>query len=101
MFSETLTYERRGHRRFPVPLKLQYTLKSAPGGIGEVTDISSSGLLFQCSQHLRVGEPINVSLAWPFLVNSHCPIQLCISGRIVRSDGFGTALEIRHYEFRT
>ena len=93
--------DRRESRRFPIALKLRYTVKPGTGGEGEVCDISSGGLLFRCDARFPIGKRIQISLAWPFLLNNACPLQLCISGRVLRSSELGTALQIQSYEFRT
>ena len=93
--------ERRKHRRYPIALMLEYKAPPAPDGIGEVFDISSSGVYFRSDYILRVGRPIDVIVPWPYLLDGHCRLQLCIRGRIVRSDARGTAVMIQHHEFRT
>ena len=101
MAAEALAIERRTNRRFPISLKLRYLLSKSLSGEGQVRDMSSSGILFQCGAALPLGRNIEVILAWPFLLNGDCPLQLRILGRILRSDARGTAVSIRSYEFRT
>jgi hypothetical protein len=92
---------RREQRRFPLALKLTYSLKSGQHGSGELSNMGSSGLLFQCGHRFVKGELINVSLEWPYLLDGSCPLQLCVHGRILRSGDSGTALATMKYEFRT
>jgi len=92
---------RREQRRFPLALKLTYTLKSGEHGSGELSNMGSSGLLFQCGHRFVKGELINVSLEWPYLLDGSCPLQLCVHGRILRSGDFGTAVATMKHEFRT
>jgi PilZ domain len=101
MASEAVAIERRRNRRFPISLKLRYLLSRSVNGEGQVCDMSSSGLLFQSRELLPIGGSIEVILAWPFLLNGDCPLQLRIEGRVLRSDRRGTAVRIRNYEFRT
>jgi len=92
---------RRENRRFPLACKLRYKLKSGYHGSGEVSNIGSSGLLFQCGRQLVSGEQIEVSIEWPYLLDGTCPLQLCVQGRILRSGNTGAAIAILKYEFRT
>jgi hypothetical protein len=92
---------RRAHRRYPVALKLLYRMTSGECGKGEVCNISSSGLMFRSGAVLLVGKMIEVVVAWPLLLGGDCPVELRISGRVVRSDVTGTAIAIGKYEFHT
>jgi hypothetical protein len=93
--------DRRRYRRFPIPLKLSYTLASRASGEGEISDISSGGLHFRCGAILPVGKRINVVAQWPFFLDGTCPLKLCIRGWVLRSNHRGTAIELERYEFRT
>ena len=92
---------RREQRRFPLALKLTYILKSGEHGSGELSNMGSSGLLFQCDHRFVKGEIIKVSLEWPYLLDGSCPLQLCVHGRILRSTDSGTAVATMKHEFRT
>jgi len=92
---------RREQRRFPLALKLTYTLKSGEHGSGELSNMGSSGLLFQCPHRFVKGELIKVSLEWPYLLDGSCPLRLSLQGRILRSGDSGTAVVIMKHEFRT
>jgi hypothetical protein len=92
---------RREQRRFPLALKLTYTLKSGEHGSGELSNMGSSGLLFQCGHRFVRGELIKVSLEWPYLLDGSCPLQLCVHGRVLRSGDSGTAIATMKHEFRT
>ena len=48
-----------------------------------------------------VNSPIGVAVSWPYPLNGYCPINLCISGHVVRSNSSGTAVAIDSDEFRT
>jgi hypothetical protein len=92
---------RRAQRRFSLALKLTYTLKSGEHGSGELCNMGSSGLLFQCGHRFVKGELIKVSLEWPYLLDGSCPLQLSVQGRVLRSGDSGTAVVIMKHEFRT
>jgi hypothetical protein len=40
-------------------------------------------------------------MQWPFFLDGTCPLKLVVQGRIVRSDGNGTAVQVLRHEFRT
>jgi hypothetical protein len=82
-------------------LKLTYTLKSGQQGSGSLTNMGSSGLLFQCDHRFAKGELVRVSLEWPYMLDGSCPLQLCLQGRILRCGDSGTAFATMRYEFRT
>jgi hypothetical protein len=80
---------------------LTYALRTGEHGSGELSNMGSSGLLFQCGHHFVKGELIKVSLEWPYLLDGRCPLQLCVHGRVLRSGDSGTAVATMKYEFRT
>jgi hypothetical protein len=92
---------RREQRRFPLALKLTYTLKSGEHGSGELCNMGSSGLLFQCRHRFVKGVLIKVSVEWPYLLDGSCPLRLSVQGRVLRSGDSGTAVVIMKHEFRT
>jgi len=95
--------DRRAARRYSVDLELQYKLvKEAPIAYsGKCCDMSSGGICFTSDQVLQEGSPVEVTIAWPFLLQNTCPLNLRIQGHVVRSDRQGTAVRTRTYEFRT
>jgi len=96
-----LPINRRKDQRYPIGLKLHYKTKFAGSGTGEVANISSSGIYFQTQDRLPVGARIDAAMNWPFLLDGRCPLQLCIRGHVLRSNGLGIAVSIGQYEFHT
>jgi hypothetical protein len=97
--------ERRVKRRFPleqdVKYKMLYGQRLAETGTGKTTNISSSGIWFSTESMLATGMPVELSMAWPVLLNDHCPMKLMIYGCVIRSNERGAAVAIERYEFRT
>jgi len=92
--------ERRSEPRYPVGFDLKYKVPSTNQvGIGKIQDMSSSGIFFACPEVLSVGTDVNLSIDWPILLNQVLPLQLRVSGWIVRNDQRGTAIRIRRHEF--
>jgi hypothetical protein len=70
-------------------------------GTGETIDLSSGGILFDAGRELPVGLNVELSVAWPALLHNFAPMQLVATGRIVRTDGGLTAIQLTQHEFRT
>ena len=97
--------ERRAARRYPIELEVHYRLKRGERildeGTGTTLDLSSAGVAFRCERVFRRAASITLSISWPVLLAGTCPLSLQISGKITRSDGEATAVEILQYAFRT
>ena len=97
--------DRRSDRRYRIQLDLRWKLvrrrKVQDTGAGRTIDLSSGGILFEADRPLPVGLNVELSVSWPVLLQHVAPMQLAVSGRIVRTDGRRTALRITQHEFRT
>jgi hypothetical protein len=97
--------DRRIKRRFPIQQDVRYKMlyghRIAETGSGKTVNISSGGVCFTTETLLASGTPIELSLAWPVLLNDLCPMKLTIYGCVVRSNGGGAAVAIERSEFRT
>jgi hypothetical protein len=98
--------ERRASRRFAIEQDVFYKILDhraiAPeSGSGKTLDISSSGVLFDTEQRLRLGKRIEVSVNWPALLEGNCPLKFVAVGRVVRADDHRAAMKIEQHEFRT
>jgi len=97
--------ERRLHKRFPIALNADYRIlrRGRVGGFGSsrTINIASRGVLLEADDSLAVGSPIELLVNWPLRLEGVCPLKLVLSGRVIRSDIHGVAIEARRYEFRT
>jgi len=96
--------ERRVKARYEVYLgEHHHTLnkKHPSAGTGVVLNLSSTGMLVACTNEVRVGEPVEVSVDWPELLNGNVLLQLVASGKVVRCDPSHFAIAFQHHEFRT
>lgn len=97
--------DRREDRRYNLVLDLRWKLvrrrKVLETGNGRTMDLSSSGLLFDAGRPLPVGLNVEISIAWPALLHNVAPMQLVVSGRIIRADGARVAVRMVQHEFRT
>jgi hypothetical protein len=97
--------DRRNDRRYQVALDLRWKLirrrKVLSTGEGRTVDLSSGGVFFDSGRVLPVGLDAELSIAWPIRLNNVAPLQLVVSGRIVRTSGNMAAIRIVQREFRT
>jgi len=102
---ENIAGDRRSDRRYEMQLELRWRLlhrrKVQDAGAGHTIDLSSGGVAFEVGRKLPLGLKIELSVAWPVLLQRVAPMQLVISGLIVRSDSARTAMRIHQHEFRT
>jgi hypothetical protein len=75
--------------------------KIASGGAGKCVNIGSGGVLFTTVDRLPIGRTVEVSIAWPALLDGACPLKFIASGPVVRAEDNRAAIRIDRYEFRT
>ena len=97
--------DRRSRRRYPIEHDVRYKCVSGQRvldeGAGKVVDISSGGVRFTTERTLGVGKKVEITVAWPVLIDNKCLLKLVINGWVIRSDSKSAAVKIEHYEFRT
>lgn len=98
-------HERRSKKRFrieqDVKYKMLYGQRIAETGAGKTLNISSGGVWFTTETMLTAGMPVELSMAWPVLLNDSCAMKLMIYGCVIRANDRGAAVAIERYEFRT
>jgi|SRR5579883_244498 len=103
--SDRIRGDRRDDRRYNLMLDLRWKLvrrrKVLESGSGRTLDLSSSGLCFEAGRPLPVGLNVEISIAWPALLHNVAPMQLVVSGKIIRSEGMRAAVKMVQHEFRT
>jgi hypothetical protein len=82
--------DRRHDRRYGINLDLRWKV-----------DLSSGGILFDPGRQLPVGLNVELAISWPVLLRNVAPMQLIVSGRIVRVSQNLTAVAMTQHEFRT
>jgi hypothetical protein len=97
--------DRRSDRRYDLRLNLRWKLirrrRILEIGTGRTVDFSSGGVLFETERSMPIGLNVELSIAWPVLLHNTAQLQLVVSGRIVRSEGTRTAIQMTQHEFRT
>jgi c-di-GMP-binding flagellar brake protein YcgR len=103
--TESINGDRRKDRRYGIQLDLRWKLirrrRVLETGVGQTVDLSSGGILFVSGRTLPVGLNVELAITWPVLLRNEAPMQLIVSGRIVRTAASGTAVEMVQHEFRT
>jgi len=97
--------DRRLDRRYRINLDLRWKLirrrRVLDTGVGRTVDLSSGGILFDPGRPLPVGLNVELAISWPVLLRNEAPMQLIVSGRIVRSSQNRAAVAMNQHEFRT
>ena len=98
--------DRRSHRRYDIALDLRWKVIWGPrvleAGTGTTLNLSAGGILFEADRQLPPeGLKVELSISWPFLLDNQTPLQLVVTGRIVRALGRRTAIRISRHQFRT
>jgi PilZ domain len=97
--------ERRSTRRYGMQLQLRWKLvrrrREIDAGTGRTIDMSSGGILFETGCEMAPGLNVELSIAWPVLLHNVAPMQLHVTGRIVRSSSGWAAIRTVTHEFRT
>lgn len=103
--AEVIAGDRRSDRRYELRLEVRWKLirrrRVLETGTGETINFSSGGVLFQAERTMPVGLNVELSIGWPVLLHNVAPLQLVVSGKIVRSSGNRTAIQMTQHEFRT
>ncbi len=88
--------ERRAYRRWELCLPLRYSTqgKNICYGAGVVMNLSNGGMLFRGPHRLPTNTWIDLAIEWPVLKEGIRPLELAVSGSIVRSDKHGNAVKI-------
>ena len=97
--------DRRINRRYDLRLPLHYRVaqKGLPprSGSGLTCDLSTGGISFRCRRPLPVGAHVEITVAWPARYAEIYPIDLIVTGFVVRSDASRTAVRMTSRRFRT
>ncbi len=95
--------DRRASRRYRLHLPVQYRVSergtSAYSGSGVTCDMSTTGLSFRCRRSLPVGAHIELVVAWPSRYDETYPVDLQVTGFIVRCDHGKFGIRVNSHRF--
>jgi hypothetical protein len=86
-------------------LDLSYSLldldRHGETGTGQTVDISSSALRFLAERPLAIGLQVEVAISWPPRLHGNTPLQLVVTGTVIRSSGGETVVVFEKHTFKT
>src|SRR5690349_16655747 len=92
-------------RSYPIVIGVEYKLavdgRPMKTGRGWTASLSSAVITFDTTERLPPGTRIDLSIAWPALLDNRVGLRLCIKGSILESQSNRVTVEILRYEFRT
>lgn len=92
-------------REFPIALDMQYQVlgdgTSKVRGTGRTLWMSSQKIIFEGDTALPAGTVVEITIAWPAMLDEHVGLQLWIRACVLHPLSHGIAAEIRKYQFRT
>jgi hypothetical protein len=101
--------ERQGNPKqlgtsYPIRLELQYKAvnpKSTLAGTGVTLEMSSTEIVFTADRPIEPGTKVELSIAWPVLLNDHVALRLVSEVKITGREGRTLTASIWKYHFRT
>ena len=101
---QIMTTDRRDTTRYELRLPIHYNVSEKGAlpraGSGTTCDMSTGGLSFRCRRTLPVGAHIELLIEWPSRYGEIYPIDLLVTGFVVRSDGGKTGIRVTSKKFR-
>src|ERR1035441_8140317 len=95
--SDAIGGERRQDRRYRLHMEAKWKLirrrRLLDTGAGRTVDISSGGIRFDAGRRLPEGLNVELAILWPVLLRNEAPMQLVVTGKIVRCDGRHVAIQ--------
>jgi hypothetical protein len=103
-FMKSTIIERRSNPRFDLRFPLRYRISQkgvAPyTGTGLTVDLSIHGIAFRCRKPLPVGAHVELLVDWPAKFGDLYPIELQVTGFILRSASGRTAIKMTSHRLR-
>ena len=94
--------ERRKCTRYTLAFPIRYRVVPRNGppltGRGTTCDISSAGLSFLCREALPMGSHIEMVAQWPANADGRCPLDLKMTGFVVRSNQGSAAVRVTSHK---
>ena len=92
-----------GRNQYPVELEMKYKIRSrmARVGMGQTRWMSSQEVIFTADRPIEEGTMLEISIAWPVLLNNCVALQLVVEAKIAESQGTTATARILKHHFRT
>ena len=99
-----MTLEKRATKRYDLHLPIHYRISQKGEvprwGTGSTREMSTNGLSFRTRKPLPVGCHVEMIVDWPARYGDEQPIDLQLTGFVLRSDGNRTAVRVTSRRFR-
>lgn len=96
--------DRRSRPRYELRMPLRYHVSQKGGvprtGTGLTCEMSSTGLSFHCRKPLPVGAHVEIVIDWPAKYGDLYPVDLQLTGFVLRSEPGRTAVKMTSHRFR-
>jgi len=95
--------DRRRDSRYQFEMELRFTYELSGithFGTGCTQDLSRCAVRFTTENPPPDGALVELRIAWPFLLQNVCPLELVVRGSVATCER-GTILTMKNYEFRT
>jgi hypothetical protein len=102
--TEIIHGDRRIDRRYQYEMELRFTYSQGSAvqfGSGHTVDLSRGAVRFVADNPPPDGVDVELRIAWPYLLQNVCPLELVVRGTTVTTGERGTILTMSNYEFRT
>ena len=102
--TELIHGNRRDDHRYQYEMELRFSYflgGTMHFGSGQTLDLSRGAVRFTTETPPPDGVTVEMRIAWPYLLQNVCPLELVVQGTTASTNGPGTVLTIRDYEFRT
>jgi hypothetical protein len=101
---DEISCDRRVSSRYSLQLRLRYHvlegLRSLWTGTGTTSDMSRTGMRFDAARPVPLGARVEMEVEWPVRLGGTLPLELCLTGSVVRSDAAGVAVCLTSWRFR-
>jgi hypothetical protein len=101
---DRIAQERRATRRYELHLPVHFRVSQkgavARWGTGVTREMSTTGLSFRTRKPVPVGSHVEMIVDWPAKYGEDQPIDLQLTGFVVRSDNNRTAVRVTSRRFR-
>ena len=104
MSVDCISGDRRADRRYDFRMEVRFSYSERGVtyfGAGVTIDLSGGGVRFQTETPPPIGAVAELRIAWPFLLQGSCALELVVWGSVLGTRQGGTVLRMSGYEFRT
>ncbi len=104
MTLDVISGDRRLEKRYEFQSPIRFHYAEGPvmlEGWGRTLDFSREAIRFESDTPPPVGAHLEAEIAWPFLLQGVCHLELIVRGQVLSVSGRGVILTICSHEFRT